>query len=170
MLRLVQAADVTSESNALDPSAIDICTVDTSANHGNCPNDLTGQDLLCRLFTILPLATNTVNLATSTALLTDFDYADTEKGNDNSIVTVVDNGCKSCRHADGIPTALSFAYDTVGDPTAVPAVAATYKITATCACSKTGETANTSPDDPTDPFECICDADQERFQRILVGH
>ena len=174
MLRLVQADDVTSESKALDPSAIEICdtTKTPNANKDNCPDENTGQDLLCRLFTIFPEAANVVNLATSTALLTDFDYTAAEKGNDNSIITVKTNGCKDdqCRHADGSKTALTFAYDHDGDADQLTPPQTNYAITATCDCDESkGETANTTAD-TADPFECICDADQERFQRILVGH
>ena len=180
MLKLIQAADVKSESKALDPNdaAIEICDSVTnagSANLNNCPNASTGQDLLCRLFSILPLAANAVDLATSTALLSEFDYADTEKGNDNSIITVLDNGCKpnQCRHADGSTTSLTFAYDHGGaaDPAAAEPPKTPFAITATCDCDESkGETANPSPADTADPFECVCDADQECFQGpILTG-
>ena len=135
-------------------------------NRANCPtasNNL-GEDLLCRLFSIVPLAENTNNLATSTALLdtTVFDLtgatagAKATYGNTPEIVTVISNGCKpdQCTHADGTTSKVSFAYNS-----------ATKIITATCACtSKTGETANTSPANTKEPFECICDGDEESFQ------
>ena len=178
MLKLGQAADVISESNALDPSdpAIEICAAadpnapELDTNRNNCPNANTGQDLLCRLFSILPLAANTNDLATSTTLLdaSVFDMASTEAGNGASIVTVVDNGCKpdQCRHPDGSTTALSFSYDHSG---AAVAPLTPFAITATCDCDESnGETAADPPADAADPFECVCDKDQERFRRILV--
>ena len=179
MLKLIQAADVTSESKVLDPNdaAIEICDSVTNAgtaNLNNCPNASTGQDLLCRLFSILPLAANTVDLATSTALLSEFDYADTEKGNDNSIITVLDNGCKpnQCRHADGSTTSLTFAYDHGGVADQQPEPGTNFAITATCDCDEIlkGETAIAASDfgyDAADPFECICDSAQECVQLSL---
>ena len=178
MLKLGQAADVTSESNPLDPAAIEICAAadpaapQLDANRNNCPNANTGQDLLCRLFSIIPLAVNTNDLATSTTLLdaSVFDMAGTEAGNGNSIVTVVDNGCKTdqCRHADGSTTALTFAYDHGGVADQLVPPQTNFAITATCDCDESkGETANAGAD-AADPFECVCDSTQERFQCILV--
>ena len=183
VLKTLQAADVKSESNPMDPSSIEICAAkdplapELDANKDNCPNASTGQDLLCRLFSILPLAANTENLATSTSLLdaSVFDMAGTEAGNGATIVTVLNNGCKpdQCRHTDGSTTSLTFAYD-LGDPNAVDAngdpapVAGTYIITATCDCDELkGETAIAASDtgyDAADPFKCICDKAQDRVQ------
>ena len=161
----------------MDPASIEICAAkdpgapELDANKDNCPNASTGQDLLCRLFSILPLAANTEDLATSTSLLdaSVFDMAGTEAGNGASIVTVLNNGCKpdQCRHADGSTTSLTFAYDHAGaaDPGAVEPPKTPFAITATCDCDESkGETANPSPADAADPFECICDGDQECFQ------
>ena len=162
----------------MDPSSIEICAAkdpgapELDANKDNCPNASTGQDLLCRLFSILPLAANAVDLATSTALLSEFDYADTEKGNDNSIITVLDNGCKpnQCKHADGSTTSLTFAYDHGGaaDPAAAEPPKTPFAITATCDCDELkGETAIAASDtgyDAADPFKCICDKAQDRVQ------
>ena len=179
MLKLGQAADVTSESNPLDPASIEICAAadptkpELDANRNNCPNASTGQDLLCRLFSIIPLAANTNDLATSTTLLDSlvFDMAGTEAGNGNSIVTVLDNGCKpdQCRHADGSTTALTFSYDHGGVADQLSTPGTNFAITATCDCDESkGETAADPPADAADPFECVCDSAQERFQRILV--
>ena len=170
---MLQAADVTSESKALindpnDANIIGICKGSGTANDGNCPSETTGQDLLCRLFTILPSDTNTNNLQSSEALVdgSEFDLT-AEAGNDNGIVTVISNGCKldQCRHADGTNSALSFVYDHAGtnDANAVPAQTP-YAITATCDCDESkGETANVSPADATDPFECICNEAEACF-------
>ena len=84
--------------------------------------------------------------------------AEAEPGNTNQIVTVISNGCKDdqCTHADGTTSQVSFAYDAVSTI-----------ITATCACSKTGETANPSPSDTKEPFQCQCDDALESFQTYL---
>ena len=181
VLKAIQAADVKSESNPLDPSSVEICTLPADpadpafdpaldTNRANCPNSGTDQKLLCRLFTILPTAANTVNLADSTALLTDFDYTGTEAGNGASIVTVLDNGCKrdQCRHADGTTTSLTFAYDHSGVADQLPEPGTNFAITATCDCDELkGETAIAASDtgyDAADPFKCICDKAQDRVQ------
>ena len=172
---IVHAIDVTLESRPLDPHdpSIEICDWEReiqqnllSVNFQNCPTANTGQDLLCRLFSIIPLANNPNDLATSTALLdpTIFDIFGSEAGNDNGIITVLDNGCKpdQCRHADGSTSALRFAYNYEGanDDLQIP-----FAITATCDCDEyKGETAHLYPTDPADPFECMCDGDQEKFQ------
>lgn len=164
----------------MDPASIEICAAkdpgapELDANKDNCPNASTGQDLLCRLFSILPLAANTEDLATSTSLLdaSVFDMAGTEAGNGASIVTVLNNGCKpdQCRHADGSTTSLTFAYDHAGaaDPGAAEPPKTPFAITATCDCDESnGETANLSPADAADPFECVCDGDQECFHVFI---
>ena len=164
----------------MDPSSIEICAAkdplapELDANKDNCPNASTGQDLLCRLFSILPLAANTENLATSTSLLdaSVFDMAGTEAGNGATIVTVLNNGCKpdQCRHADGSTTSLTFAYDHGGaaDPAAAEPPKTPFAITATCDCDELkGETAIAASDtgyDAADPFKCICDKAQDRVQ------
>ena len=164
---------MTSESIAFDPTTVEICAppadpnvpdpvLDT--NRANCPtasNNL-GEDLLCRLFSIVPLEVNTNDLALSTALddTSVFDTtgatagAEATPGNTPGIVTVISNGCKpdQCTHADATKSKVSFAFDSL-----------TTIITATCTC-KTGETANPSPSDPKEPFECVCDGAEECFR------
>ena len=166
MLKLVHADDVISESKALDPAdaAIEICQGSGSVNDGNCPSSSSSRELLCRLFSILPLAANTIDLSSSTTtLLTDFDVT-IDKGNDNGVITVDNNGCKAnqCRHADGSTTEVTYVYDHAGAAAAPHTTA--YTIAATCDCDESAfETANTSPDDASDPFECICNGDKARF-------
>ena len=173
MFKLVQTADVTVDSIAFnDPagSPVEICDATNSAaiNYGNCPTKDTGADLLCRLFSIVPLAANTNNLADSTAMVdatgaidaSVFDLsgttagAEATAGNADGIVTVIANGCKpnQCTHADGSGTPVTFAYN----PT-------TTIITATCACDKTGETKEDPPTDAAKPFKCVCNEAEERF-------
>ena len=128
------------------------------------------------LFSIKPLADNPNNLAISTTLLDSsmFDIFGVEAGNPHGIVTVHDNGCKTdqCRHADGSQTALLFAFNVYGSIQYDPSGSAdrwfeSSVITATCDCDESkGETAHHYPFDFADPFECICDADQEKFQTL----
>ena len=176
MLKLVHAADVESESKALDPAdaAIEICQQTGSINDGNCPSASTSSELLCRLFSILPTSAspnfNLIDLsASTTTLLTNFDPS-ADPGNDNGVITVDDNGCKTnqCRHADGSTTEVTYVYDHAGAAVAPHTTA--YTIAATCDCDESaGETANLSPDDTSDPFECICNADEARFLCVLAG-
>ena len=177
LLAIVQAADVISESLPIDPNDpfIELCSPPNesgySVNANNCPTANTGQELLCRLFSIIPLANNPNNLATSTTLLdpTMFDIFGSEAGNYNGIITVTDNGCKmdQCRHADGTRTSLTFSYDHQGVADWWNGLQTPFSITATCYCNESkGETANVIPVDTTDPFECICDAYQENFYNV----
>ena len=116
------------------------------------------------------MANNPNDLASSTTLLdpTMFDIFGSEAGNVDQIITVTDNGCKKdqCRHADGTRTALTFSYDHEGVADWY-GLQTRFAITATCDCDEyKGETANPWPVDFADPFECICDADQENFFNV----
>ena len=169
VLKLVRTADVTVESIVFDAS-IDICNPadpdNLVLNEAYCPALISSnEELLCRLFSIVPKATNVNDLQASTTLLdvNKFDLdativgAEADRGNDPGIITVVDNGCRSdqCKHADGVSTsAVTFEYDGVES-----------KITATCACP-TKETADSNaPAD--DPFKCKCDDTQDSFFGIV---
>ena len=169
MLNLVQTADVTVES--IDFSAVEICNPADSdnlvLNEAYCPAQISSnEELLCRLFSIVPKASNVNDLQASTTLLdvNKFDLdagiagAEAEKGNDPGIITVVDGGCRSdqCKHADGVSTsAVTFEYE-----------GTTSKITATCACP-TKETADSNAP-ANDPFKCKCDDTQDSFWSRLV--
>ena len=172
MVKLVQTADVIVDSNRFnDPDGNDppvaICDSATDpgdVNFKNCPSPNSSNELLCRLFSIVPLAGNLNDLADLTVVLDDstFDLtggSNAIAGNSDGISTINADGCKTdqCEHADGGKTPVTFSYD-----------AGTTIINATCACDGTGETAVDPPDVPAEPFKCKCDDSQGNFQISLI--
>ena len=165
LLKLVESANhiITSDSIPFDPNAVEICAAadptlpDLDTNREYCPPDNNDKELLCRLFSIVPMAANTNDLMASAPSLLDTSVYELTvtavAGNAAGITTVTNEGCKNdqCTHADTTGSALTFEYDSQ-----------TTIITATCTCDKTGETADSNA--PTDdPFKCKCDDAQENF-------